>query len=88
MTTALESRQQLWVELLVLEALVGTNTLEALEGLDVVQSDDGFVMSNCEVKSLFDGLRWMASGSPVRVLFDVFYEIPHSYLEYGTGVNG
>jgi len=32
----------LWVELLVLEALVGTNALEALEGLDGDQSDDGF----------------------------------------------
>ena len=47
----------MWVELLVLEALVGTNALEALEG---DQSDDGFVMFDHEVESLFDGLRWMA----------------------------
>jgi len=40
--------------------LVGTN---ALEGLDGDQSDDGFVMSGREVESLFDGLRWMASGT-------------------------
>ena len=51
------------VELLVLEALVGTNALEDLETLDGDQSDDGIVMSDCEVESLFDGLRWMASGS-------------------------
>jgi len=47
-----------------LEALVGTNTVEAMEGLDGHQSNDGVVMSGCEVESLFDGLRWMASGSP------------------------
>ena len=46
------------------------------------------VMFDSEVESLFDGLRWMAFGSPVRVLIDVFYEIPHSCLEYGTWVNG
>ena len=56
--------RQLWAELLVLEALVRTNALEALEGLDGDQSDDGFVMSDREVEPLFDGLRWMASGSP------------------------
>jgi len=53
-----------WVELLVLEALVGINALEALEGFDGDQSDDGFMMSDREVESLFDALRWMASGSP------------------------
>jgi len=31
--------------------------MEALEGLDRDQSDHGFVMSDCEVESLFDGLR-------------------------------
>jgi len=46
------------------------------------------VMFDCEVESLFDGLRWIASGSPGWFLIDVFYEIPHSFLEYGTGVNG
>jgi len=51
----------MWVELLVQEALVGTNALEVLDG---DQSNDGFVMSRCEVESLFDGLRWMASRSP------------------------
>jgi len=43
--------------------LVGTNALEALGGLDGDQSDDGFVIFDCEVESLFDGLRWMASRS-------------------------
>jgi len=32
----------MWVELLVLESLVGTNALEALEGLDGDQFVDGF----------------------------------------------
>jgi len=68
--------------------LVGTNTLEALEGLDGDQSDDGFLMFDHEVESLFDGLRWMAFGSPIWVLINVFYEIPHSCVEYGMGVNG
>ena len=63
------------------------NALEVLEGLDGDQSDDGFLMSDREVESLFDGLRWMTFGSPGWVLIDVFYEIPHSCLEYGTGVN-
>ena len=54
----------MWVELLVLEALDRRNALEALEGLDGDQSDDGFVIYDREVESLFDGLRWMASGSP------------------------
>ena len=36
----------------------------ALEGLDRDQSDDGFVMFDCEVESQFGGLRWMASRSP------------------------
>ena len=53
-----------WVQLLVLEAIVGTNALKALEGLDGDQFDDDFVIFNHEVESLFDGLRWMASGSP------------------------
>jgi len=52
----------LYVELLVLEALVGTNALEALEVLDGDQSEDDFMMSDHEVESLFDGLRWIASG--------------------------
>ena len=34
------------------------------------------------------GLRRLASGSPILVLLDAFYEIPHSFLEYGTGVIG
>jgi len=38
--------------------------MEDLEGLDGDQSDDGFVMSDHEVESLFDGLRWMVSGIP------------------------
>jgi len=37
--------------------LVGINSLEALEGLDGEQSDDGFVMFRCEVEPLFYGLR-------------------------------
>jgi len=77
----------LWVELLVLEPWLEKHS-RALEGLDRDQYDDGFVMSNCEVESLFDGLRWMASGSLGWFFIDVFYEIPHSYLEYGTRVNG
>ena len=60
-TNTLEARRQMWVELLVLEALVGTNNLETVEGLDGDQNDDSFVMSDCEVESLFDGLRWMTS---------------------------
>ena len=51
------------------------------------QHDDGFVMSDREVEPLFDGLRWLASGSPGWFWIDVFYEIPHSFLEYGMGVN-
>ena len=47
-----------------------------------------FVMSHCEVESLFDGLRWMASRIPGWFWIDVLYEIPHSCLEYGMGVNG
>jgi len=43
--------------------LVGTTTLEALEGLDGDQSDDGFVISDREVESVFYELWWMASGS-------------------------
>jgi len=78
----------MWVELLVLEALVGVNTLEALEGLDRDQSDDGFVMSDREVEPLSDGLGWMAFGSLGWFWIDVFYEIPHSCLEYGMRVNG
>jgi len=77
----------MWLELLVLESLVGINALEALEGLDRDQYDDGLVMSNCEVESLFDRLRWMASRSPRWFWINVFYEIPHSCLEYGMGVN-
>jgi len=78
----------LWVELLFLDALVGKNNLEAFEGLDGDQYDDGFVMYNHEVESLIDELRWIAYGSPGLVLTNVFYEIPHSCLEYGMGVNG
>ena len=59
-----------------------------LEGLDRDQSDDGFVMSDNEVESLFDGFKWMASRIPGLFWIDVFYEIPYSCLEYGTGVNG
>ena len=51
----------MWVGLLVLEALVGTNALEALKGLDGGKPDDGFVMFDHEVESMFYGLRWMAS---------------------------
>ena len=78
----------MWVELQFLEALVGTNALEALECLHRDQSNDGFVMSDQEVESLFDGLRWMRYGSPGWFWIDVFYEIPHSCLEYSMGVNG
>jgi len=35
-----------------MEALVRTNTLEALKGLGKDQSDDGFVLFNRGVKSL------------------------------------
>lgn len=84
----MEARRQLWVELLVLKALVGKNALEALEGLDRDRSNDSFVMSSREVESLFDGLRWMAFGSPGWFWIDVFYEILCSCLEYGMGVNG
>ena len=43
-----------------------TNALEALEdfeGLDGDQFDDGLVMYEYEVESLFDELTWMAFGS-------------------------
>ena len=70
-----------------MESLVGINTLNVLEGFDGDQSDYGFVMSDCEVESLFDGLRWMASGSSGWFLVDVFYEIPHLCFEYCRGVN-
>ena len=58
----------------------------ALEGLSRDQSDDGFVMSDHELEQLFDGLRWFGLWKPWMVLIDVFYEIPHSCLEYGTWV--
>jgi len=64
-----------------------TNALEALEGLDRDQYEDVFLISDYEVESLFDGLRWMASGIPGWFLIDVFYDILHSCLEYGTRVN-
>ena len=59
-----------------------------MEGWDKDQSDVSFLMSDHEVESLFDGLRWMASGSPGCFWIDVFYDNPHSCLEYGMGVNG
>ena len=68
-TNTLESRRQVWVELLVLEALVGTNNLKALEGLDWDQFDDGVVMFDHEVESLFYGFRRMASRSPGWVFY-------------------
>ena len=46
------------------------------------------VMSDREVESLFDGLRWFGILKPWIFLFDVFCEIPHSCLEYGTRVAG
>ena len=60
----------------------------ALEGFNRDQSSDVFVMPNHEVKSLFDGLRWFGLWKPLMVLIDMFYEIPHSYLEYGMRVIG
>jgi len=45
-------------------------------------------MFDHEVESLFDGWRWMAYEIPWWFWIDVFYEIPHSCLEYGTTVNG
>jgi len=47
-----------------LRSLGWKNALEALEGLDGDQYDDRFVISENELESLFDGLRWMAFGSP------------------------
>ena len=58
----------------------------ALEGLGRDQSGDGLVMSDREVESLFDGLRWFGLQKPWMVLIDVFYEIPYSCLEYGIGM--
>ena len=52
------------------------------------QFSDGFVMFDREVESLFDGLRLFGLEKPWMVLIDVFYEIPHSCLEYGMRVNG
>ena len=75
-----------WVELLVLDPWLDKHS-RALKDLDRDRYDDGFVMSKREVKPLFDGLRWMALGSPGWFFIDVFYEIQHSCLEYGTGVN-
>ena len=49
-TNDLEVQRQLWVKIIVIEALVGTNTLEALGGLDGDQYDDGFLMSEFEVE--------------------------------------
>lgn len=60
----------------------------ALEGWDRDRSDVGFVMSGHEVESLFYGLRWMAFEILGWFLIDFFYDIPHSFLEYGTRVNG
>ena len=62
---------KLWVELLVLEPWLDKRS-GALEGLDRDRFDDGFVMSDHEVESLFDGLRWMASGSLGWFFIDVF----------------
>ena len=36
------------------------------------------MMFDHEVESLFDGLRWFASGSPIWFCSNVLYEIPHS----------
>jgi len=45
-------------------------------------------MSDHEVESPVEGLGGLASGSPSFILMDLFYEIPHSCLEYGTRVIG
>jgi len=37
---------------------------------------------------MFDGLSSMTSQSPGWFWIDVFYEIQHSFLEYGMGSNG
>jgi len=49
------------------------------------QYDDGFAMFDHEVESLFDELRWFGL---YIVLIDVFYEFPHSCLEYSKGMIG
>ena len=54
--------------------------------MDRDQYDDGFVISNREVEPVFDELRWLASRSPRWFWIDVFYDIPHSCLEYVMGV--
>ena len=46
-----------------------------------------FMMSDCDVESLFDGWRCMASRNHGRFWIDVFYEIPQLCFEYGTLVN-
>ena len=38
--------------------------MEALEGFDGDQSNNGFVIFDHEVVSLFDGLMWIASRIP------------------------
>lgn len=59
-----------------------------MKGLGREQYDDGFVMSDYEAKSLFYGLRWLASISPRCFWIDVFYEIPHSCFEYVMAMTG
>ena len=54
----------MWVELLVLEALVGTNALEPWKAGIETNLMMVLVMSDREVESLFDWLRSMAYGSP------------------------
>ena len=45
-------------------------------------------MSIHEVESLFDVLRWFGLLKPWFSFDELFHEIPHSCLEYGTGVTG
>jgi len=55
----------LWVELLVLEALVGQTLEKPSKALMETNLMMVLEMSDHELKSMFDGLRWMASRSPI-----------------------
>ena len=67
--------------------MVGTNTLEPwTTWVETIWW--WLVMSDHEVESLDEGWGSLASRCHGLVLIDVFYEIPHSCLEYGMGVTG
>ena len=46
------------------------------------------VISDHDLESLVEGQGGLAFGGPELIMIDVFGDIPHSCLEYGTGVIG